>query len=115
MLIVEEFESGTKKLDQLLGEMLALNGKGAPPAINADWMKLAIDLLGRTNTLMADPRFATLKSSPQIHRYRIELLRLKDMVELGRQKLLAQRKSIRTEQARLKQLSALTGTLRSIQ
>ena len=115
MLILEEFESCSNKLSRLLGEMMALRGQSASPAVTAEWMKRAVALLDSTSMLTADPRFAALKSTPQAQQYRNELVRLKETVELWRQQLMSQRKAIQSDGARLKRLKALTTTLRSVQ
>jgi hypothetical protein len=115
MLILEEFESCSNKLKRLLDEMIVLRGQEGPPAATAEWMKKAVALLDSTSMLTSDPRFAALKSTPQVQQYRNELVRLKETVELCRQQLMSQRKAIQTDRSRLKNVKALTGTLRSIQ
>lgn len=113
MLILEEFESSADKLTKLLAVMTTLNGENAA-AITPEWMQHAMDVLSRTSALMSDGRFAGLKSSSQVNRYRQELQRLKEAVERGQQQLSLQRSAIRAEQARLRQVRALTGTLQSL-
>jgi hypothetical protein len=115
MLILEEFESCSNKLKRLLDEIIALQGQDGPSAVTAEWMKRALAVLEGTSTLTADPRFAALKSTPQVHQYRSELMRLKETVELGQQQLMLQRKANQADRSRLKRVKALTGTLRSIQ
>jgi hypothetical protein len=115
MLILEEFESCSNKLKRLLDEMIALHGQEQPPAVTAEWMKQAMALLDSTSMLTSDPRFAALKSTPQVRQYRSELIRLKEIVKLCQQQLLSQRKAIQSDGARLKRLKALTATLRSVQ
>jgi hypothetical protein len=114
MLILEEFESSTNRLTTLLAAMTTLNEQGGAPAITLEWMQHASELLSRTSALMSNERFAELKSSPQVNRYRQELQRLKETVESGRHQLSVQRSVIQTEQARLRQVCALTGTLQSL-
>jgi hypothetical protein len=115
MLILEEFESCSNKLKRLLDEMIALHGQEGPPAVTVEWMKRAMALLDSTSLFTSDPRFAALKSTPQAQQYRNELVRLKEAVELCRQQLISQRKAIQVDRSRLKNVKALTGTLRSIQ
>jgi hypothetical protein len=114
MLILEEFESSTERLTKLLAAMTTLNGEDVTPAITPEWMRHAMDVLSRTSALMSDARFAALKSSPQVNRYRQELQRLKEAVERGQRQLSSQRSAIQAEQARLRQVRALTGTLQSL-
>jgi hypothetical protein len=115
MPILEKLESFASRYKRLMEDMIALNGQECPPLITPEWVKRAQDVLNRSSQLMADPGFAAVKSTPQIHQYRIELLRLKATLESGQQLLLSQRKTIQADRARLKRVGALTATLRSMQ
>jgi len=94
--------------------MIALNGQDTLQGITPEWMNKAQQIVNRTNELMADPGFAEIKASQQIHQYRSELLRLKQTMERAQQQLLLDRKAIQKEQRRLKGVQELAGTLQTI-
>jgi hypothetical protein len=111
----EQFESSADKWQQLLAALTTLNRHNGPSAITPEWMQQAQEVLSRSGTCMADASFAGLKSSPHIHRYRSELVRLKETIEQGRYRLISRRSAIRAEQLRLRQVRALTTTLGSME
>jgi septal ring factor EnvC (AmiA/AmiB activator) len=115
MLILEEFESSSNKLERLLTTLLGSKSQDRPQTITLEWMQQVRELLDNVAPLLADPSLDKLKTLRQIHRYRNELAQLKEAVEQGQKQLMAQRSAIQNEQARLKKVRALTGTLESLQ
>jgi hypothetical protein len=115
MPALEQFEISSDKLQQLLAALTALNRQDGPSAITPEWMQQAQEVLSRSGTFMADASFAGPKSSPHFHRYRSELVRLKETIEQGWCRLISRRSAIRAEQLRLRQVRALTSTLGSME
>jgi hypothetical protein len=95
--------------------MIALNGQGASDVVTLEWMKTAMEMVHRVSTIMSDSGFGEVRASVQVHQYRSELVRLKDILERGRQQLISRRKIIQSEQTRLKRVRELTETIRAVQ
>jgi hypothetical protein len=77
MPIREEFEIVTDRSRQLLEDMIALNAQEFAPETISEWVQQAEAMLRRTSKIMAEPDFAEIKLTPQVHQYRSELMRLK--------------------------------------
>ena len=95
--------------------MIALNAQGESDVVTLEWMKAAMEMVHRVSIIMSDSGFGEVRASTQVHQYRSELLRLKNILERGGMQLLSQRKTIQAEQARLNRIRELTGTIRALQ
>jgi GMP synthase PP-ATPase subunit len=113
--VPEEFKNCSDRSRRLLEDIIALSGRGDSYVITLEWMKAAQEMVHRVSAIMSDPGFTEVRSSVQVHQYRSELIRLKGILERGQQQLISQRKTIQSEQARLKRVRELTGTIRAVQ
>lgn len=95
--------------------MIALNAQGDSDAITLEWMTAAMEMVHRVSAIMSDPGFGEVRASAQVHQYRSELLRLRNILERGGLQLLSQRNIIQSEQSRLRRIRELTEMVRAVQ